>query len=252
MRDLLDNSEVSYGVFCKTIDPSFIEAIGLAGFDFVILDREHGYASHETIANLLRAAQVSSLVSIVRTANKSELEVSKPLDMGANGVQIPQVRNQKDAQEVVEAAKFYPLGKRGVCRYVRDANYSLKEKNKFFIEANKNTMVILQLEGVEAVSNIDSILEVQNIDIIFIGPYDLSQSLGMPGQVDHPKVIELMREIIHKCKKKNIKVGTFVDTIESAKSWVDYGVKYIAYSVDIGIFSNVVANINNNLRGKNK
>ncbi|MCK5548606.1 MAG: aldolase, partial [Thermoplasmata archaeon] len=92
------------------------------------------------------------------------------------------------------------------------------------------------LEGKEAIANIDGIIEVDGIDIIFIGPYDLSQSLGVMGQVDHPSVREKMIEIIEKSTRKGISVGTFVETLDGAKNWMDLGIKYISYSVDVGIF----------------
>ena len=97
-------------------------------------------------------------------------------------------------------------------------------------------MIILQIEGIEGSQNLDEILSVPGIDIIFIGPYDLSQSLGLPGNVHHPNVIEQMKLIVEKAKNANVAVGTFVDTSKDALYWKSLGVKYIANSVDVGIF----------------
>jgi 4-hydroxy-2-oxoheptanedioate aldolase len=157
------------------------------------------------------------------------------LDIGAGGIQVPQIINVETAQEVIKAAKFSPKGMRGVCRYVRAANYSSMDRFQYFDEANE-TIVILQLEGQEALANLDRILTVRDVDIIFIGPYDLSQSLGVAGQVNHPVVVEKMKAIVDTCIQHNIVVGTFVDTIKDAKRWGDLGVKYLSYSVDVGIF----------------
>jgi len=99
------------------------------------------------------------------------------------------------------------------------------------------------LEGQQAVSALDEILEVEGIDIIFIGPYDLSQSLGVPGQTTHPLVIRQMREITEKAQKKGIIIGTFTDSTETLKLWMDAGVQYLSYSVDVGIFCNACTSL---------
>ena len=123
----------------------------------------------------------------------------------------------------------------GVCPFIRTAEYSNIGKHDYFRKANEETMVIIHIEGAEGVSNIDEILSVDGIDIIFLGPYDLSQSLGVPGQVDHPKVIETMEEVVAKAKEKGKVVGVFVDDAKIAYKWIDLGVKYISYSADTGI-----------------
>lgn len=107
----------------------------------------------------------------------------------------------------------------------------------------------MQIEGQEGIDNIDEILSLKEIDILFIGPYDLSQSLGVAGDIDNPLVEKKMLEIIKKCKSKNVTVGTFTDTIENAQKWKKLGVKYIAYSVDMGIFCEAVTDVVQKIRG---
>lgn len=225
----------AFGVFSKTNDPAFIEIMGHAGFDFVILDLEHGPNSVENLQNLIRAAQISELLPIVRVKENNLSVIGEVLDIGAAGIQVPQITSAVEAQGIVNIAKFSPEGMRGVCRFVRAAGYSSMDRFKYFSESNK-TLIILQLEGKEAIANLDEILDFVNVDVLFIGPYDLSQNLGVAGQIDHPAVESKMKEIIHKCAKKNMVVGTFVDNIKNAKKWEEAGVKYIAYSVDMGLF----------------
>jgi len=224
-----------FGPFCKTGDPAFIEAAGYAGFDFCILDTEHGPGTFQSQQNNIRAAEVAGMLPVIRTQDFSEASIGHALDIGALGVEIPQITNAEDARIAISHAKFFPEGERGVCRFVRAANYSAMERSEYFKNANK-ALVILQLEGKEAIKNLDEILAVPGIDIIFIGPYDLSQSLGVPGQVSHPDVIAKMKEITDRCAALGITVGTFVDTPASCKLWKDAGVKYLSYSVDVGIF----------------
>ena len=230
------------GPFMKTGDPAFVEVAGYAGFDFVILDMEHGPVDIFNLQNLIRAAQIAGIVPIVRTPDSNETSISKALDVGAMGIQVPQVSNAEQAESVVNAAKFSPQGNRGVCRFVRAADYSAKDRFEYFKDANEN-LVIIQLEGTEAINNIDDILAVDGIDILFIGPYDLSGSLGLVGQVDHPDVHAAMKKITEKVSAKGKHVGTFVDNEKNAKLWRNNGVSYISYSVDVGIFYEACADI---------
>jgi len=246
-RKRISNGEIVFGPFMKTGDPAFVEIAGYAGFDFVILDMEHGPVSFENLQDLIRAAIISGTLPIVRTSDSGETSVSKALDLGALGVQIPQVQSADEARSCVTAAKFFPSGQRGVCRFVRAARYSSIPREEYFRSAN-NALVILQLEGKKAIDNIDEILDVEGIDIIFIGPYDLSQSMGYPGQVSHPEVIKEMKQIVDKAKKRDLVVGTFTDTMDSVKLWKEAGVQYISYSVDVGIFTEACADVIDKLK----
>ena len=223
------------GLFAKTNDPGFIEAAGYAGFDYVILDLEHAPNSVESTQNLIRAAQISGILPIIRVKEGNPSIIGEALDIGAAGIQVPQISSKEQAENIIRLAKFAPLGERGVCRFVRAALYSSMDRFEYFEDANKS-LVILQLEGKEAVDNLNKIIEVEGIDVLFIGPYDLSQSLGVPGQINHPIVEEKMNEIVLKCKERGKSVGTFADTIENALKWKNSGIKYIAYSVDVGLF----------------
>jgi 4-hydroxy-2-oxoheptanedioate aldolase len=248
MMDLKSDKECSFknkirnnipviGIFMKTLDPAFVETAGRAGLDYVILDMEHGHATYETIQNNIRAAECAGLFPIVRLQDARADYIGKALDIGAGGIQVPQVASAKTAGEIVKAARFYPQGERGVCRFARAAGYSSIDAHDYFKKSNEN-LVILQMEGSEAIRNIDSILDVKGVDIIFIGPYDLSQSLGVPGEVEHPLVVDAMKKIVEKANERNIVTGTFVDRPESIERWINAGVLYISCSVDVGIFLN--------------
>lgn len=231
-----------FGPFMKSTDPAFIEVAGYTGFDFVILDMEHGPAGFSEMQNLIRAAILANVIPIIRTSNSFEDFIAKPLDLGALGVQIPQVTSAQMAKACVKAARFFPKGERGVCRFVRAANYSSMSRDYYFKKAN-DILVIIQLEGKEAILDLDNILRVEGIDIIFIGPYDLSQSLGVPGQVNHPQVIEAMNDIVKRAHSLGVVVGTFTDTPQLADIWKKAGVQYISYSVDVGIFTNACSQL---------
>jgi len=246
-REKLKQGKFVFGPFMKTLDPAFVEAAGWAGMDFAILDMEHGPISIESMQNNIRAAQTSGILPIVRVSSITEEAIGKALDIGAAGVEIPQITCAKEAKEAVRLARFYPQGERGMCRFVRAARYSATPSEKYLKNANE-IIIIAQLEGTEAIKNLDEIMEVEGIDILFVGPYDLSQSLGLPGQTTHPKVIKAMKSIINKAQEQGIIVGTFTDSDETVKMWSEVGVQYLSYSVDVGIFYEECKKLVNNFK----
>lgn len=246
-KNQLGKGNSVYGPFMKTSDPAIVETSGYAGFDFAILDMEHGPVSIETMQNNIRAAHLSGMLPIIRVRDHSPESISQALDIGAGGIQVPQIRTASDVKKVIEAAKFKPMGDRGLCRFVRAAKYSSMDRNDYFEEAN-NRVVVIQVEGEEAIDNIDSILEVDGYDVLFIGPYDLSQSLGVPGDISNPKVIEKMSYVVNKAREKNVVLGTFIDTIENYNLWKNSGLQYFSYSVDVGIFYDACCNLLKDLR----
>jgi len=231
------------GFFSKTTDSSMIEASINSGMDFVILDMEHGAITTETLKHHLMAVKGSNMVPIVRVDAWDSVLIEKALDLGALGIQVPSINHVKHVRGVINRAKFHPMGNRGVCRFVRAADYANQDRFEYFEESNSN-LIILQLEGVEGVNSFEQIIEVEGIDIIFIGPYDLSQSVGYPGQLDHPEVLRIMENLIKKANDKNILLGTFCDTKESMIKWKNLGVKYLAYSVDITLFVEKLKELN--------
>jgi len=237
-----------FGPFSKSSDPAIIETLGHAGFDFIILDLEHGPNSIETLQGLIRAAQIVGMAPMVRVPSGDPEMIGKALDVGAAGVQVPQISCAEDVKVAIEHAKFAPLGMRGVCRYVRAAGYSSMNKADYFRDANE-TLLIIQIEGQAAMNHLDEILAVNGIDIVFIGPYDLSQSLGVPGQVEHPLVIEKMKEIVEVCLSKNILVGNFTETVSQTKMWIGQGLRYMSYSVDVGILFEAGRTLLGDLKG---
>jgi len=233
----LESPKGAFGPFMITSDPAFVEAAGYAGYDFALLDMEHGPGTFENLQNLIRAANVADVMPVVRVPRGTDIWIDRALDVGAGAILVPQVDTAEQAVEVVKAAKFAPLGNRGTCRFVRSAAYGAVDGAEYFSKAQE-TVVIIQAEGKKAVDNLNAILDVPGIDVVFIGPYDLSSSLGLIGQINHPTVEAYMKEIIAKATAKGVKVGCFADNVESGKKWRDLGVKFIGYSCDTAVFFN--------------
>lgn len=236
LKEKITGGETVLGPFMKFTDPAAVEIAGLAGFDFVIIDMEHGPVTYERAQDLIRAAEVRNITPVIRVPENREIYIQRALDIGAGAVQVPQISNAEDAIRVAKASRFHPEGIRGACRYVKAARYSATEKSEYFAKANDDVVTIIHIEGVEGIRNINEVVKVPGIDIIFLGPYDLSQSCGVPGQVDHPDVISKMTEAVEVSRKNGKAVGTFVESPASAAKWANLGVQYLSYSVDAGIY----------------
>jgi len=243
LKEKLNDKKYVIGPFLKLPSPAVVEIMGLSGFDYVIIDCEHGPLNVLVAEDMVRAAHLAGISAVIRIRENNAGRISQALDIGADAVQVPQICSKKDAEELIKAAKFYPAGERGVCRYVRAAEYSAIEKTAYFKKANRDSMVIIHIEGQEGIDNLEEIISVDGIDVVFIGPYDLSQSLGLPGQINHPLVEEKMKQIVEKVRSKGKYVGTFVDDVETGNKWIKLGVQYISYSVDVGIMHNACVSI---------
>lgn len=234
-KGALNSDRGALGPFMITSDPAFVEAAGYAGYDFVLLDMEHGPGTFENLQNLIRAANVAGVCPVVRVPRGTDIWIDRALDVGAGALLIPQIDTAEQAQAAVSAAKFSPAGTRGTCRFVRSAGYGAVPGASYFSQAQE-TAVILQAEGKRAVENLDEILEVPGIDVLFVGPYDLSSSLGHVGEVDHPEVTACIQSIIEKAAAKGVKLGCFADTVEGGRRWRQMGVRFIGYACDTYLF----------------
>lgn len=243
IKEKIAAGEAVVGPFLKMSDPALIEQAALAGFDFCIIDMEHGPLNYEVAQNMIRAAELHGMSPIIRTTDASDEHILRALDIGAHGVEVPQVNTKESCEAVVSACKYFPRGTRGVCRYTRAAEYTNIDKADHFKLSNENTMVLVHIEGLRGIQNLSGILEVEGLDIIFLGPYDLSQSCGVPGETTNPIVVEKMKEAVAMAAAKGVKVGTFVESAESATFWKEQGVSYLAYSVDTGIYFNACKSI---------
>jgi len=250
LKEKLKHGENLYGPFWKTSACALVEILGNVGFDFFIIDMEHGPHSLETVEMLIRAGNISNVAPIVRVPENTENAILKPLDGGASGILVPHVSTKTEAQKVVSASKFYPIGERGIDIYARSANYGIIPKEKYLLEANEKMLVAIQIEGLEGVRGLKDILEVEGIDVVFIGPYDLSQSVGIPGQVDHPELISKMEKMVRLIRDAGIVAATYVDDPQTAKRWTDLGIQFISILVDVVIFHQGCQSLREKLKGK--
>lgn len=234
LRQRLHDGETVVGTFQIMDSPMIGEIVGLSGMDFVIIDQEHGPLTAETSLGLSAAAERGGASPIVRVRENSGPEIQRALDIGASGVQIPQIENREDAEAAAAASRFDPIGERGLSKYVRAGEYL--GGDDYTDKQNEEAAVIVHIEGEDGVENIRDIAEVEGIDVLFLGPYDLSQSLGIPGQVRDPRVEAKMEEVCEQVEDTDAIVGTYADTPEMANQWIRAGAQYVCVYVDCAIF----------------
>jgi 2-keto-3-deoxy-L-rhamnonate aldolase RhmA len=248
LKDKLQRGEAVIGPFMCCRHGTFIEIVGMAGFDFAIIDSEHGPLSMETAEDLCRAAQGVGLAPIVRVRRNEASLIQRALDIGSAGVQVPQIETRADAEATVRGAKYSPLGQRGLSYYTRAGDYVLFGTQGVTDQLNANQLVIVHVEGVRGLENLEEIVQVPGIDIIFLGPYDLSQSFGIPGQVNDPRVVKGMEDATRAIRAAGKYAGTFAANSDTARRWIDAGVQYVSLGVDVGIFADACKDLLQSVR----
>jgi len=241
-KELAHSNRRFLGMFIQSTSSELVEIVGYAGFDFVIIDMEHGPIDYSTSRILVQAADAAGIVSTIRVAERSPVSVCKALDAGASGVVIPGISSVSDAMAAIEYAKYAPLGMRGACPCVRANKYGFGGES-FYRRANETTSVILLLEGKSAMESFDTISSIKGLDAILLGPVDLSHSLGFPGQIHHPVVTNTLIDMINKSKELNVCVGVFCTELQEAKRWYELGVNYVVYNVDTMLFAETCSEV---------
>ena len=226
MKKKLQAGEPVFGVSVMFPSPQVVEMVGKLGFDWVLIDCEHGSTSPESAELMAMAAEATGITPIARPQMNSSEAILSVMDRGAMGVQVPHVNTAEDAKRAVRAVKFHPLGDRGLAAGTRPANYGFgPSMSEYVIEANRETLVCVQLEEEQAIKNIDEILEVEGVDVFFVGPSDLSQSMGYVGQQAHPEVQEVMERGVEIIRKAGRFAG--VSCPENlVPKYLDLGVQY--------------------------
>lgn len=187
----------AYGAMVQFPDADLVEMLGYAGFDWILIDAEHGSINENDCAAMVRACELADTTSIVRPPVNDPEVMLRFLDRGAQGVQVPHVNTAADARAAVEAVKYYPLGRRGVTSATRSANYGLREPIPDYIRfSNAETLVCVMIEELAGVRNLPEILEVEGVDVFFVGAGDLAQSMGFPGRKNVPEVQAVVRDAL--------------------------------------------------------
>ena len=214
------------------------DIIASSGLDFLIIDSEHGPINFETAELMAIACENNSASPVMRVSGVQEGEILKALDIGVHCVQIPNVTTTEQAKQAISFAKYPPVGNRGFSPFTRVGQYTSVHAKELTQRTNENVLVAMHIEGKEAADNIDGILNVKELDIVFIGLYDISKSLGISGDIDNHKVMKILRETSKKINDAGKYPGSIVTSTEQMKRFIDDGIKYITFSVDCEIIKN--------------
>lgn len=239
LKEKLKNHETVFGMFYKINSPIITEMIGWSGMDFIVVDCEHGAIGYESVENIVRCADSTGLSTVVRVASDSEEHILHALDCGAEGVQIPDMKTVDQFKKAVSACKYYPLGTRGLSRGTRNCKFGFwNESEKPYVEAaNEKSLVIVHIENKEMADHIEEICQIPQIDVVFVGPADMSQSLGIPRRSKDPRVVEIATHVIETAEKYGKAGGINVTSQQDMEMYINKGARYIMYGSDTGIFA---------------
>lgn len=235
IKTKLKKGQPSIGTWMSMAHPSIAEILAMAGYDWVVVETEHTAIDVSEVLRLIIAIEQRGSIPLVRLAGIDPIQAKAVLDSGAAGIIVPMVNTKAEAALAVAMAKYPPLGTRGV-GLARAQGYGV-DFDHYVKNANDNTLVIVQIEHIDAVNNIEEILSVPGIDGTFIGPYDLSMSLGVPGQLSHPDVVAAKEKVLKAVLKKGLAAGIhFVQpstALSDCEASVKAGYTFISVGTDI-------------------
>jgi 2-keto-3-deoxy-L-rhamnonate aldolase RhmA len=186
----------------------------------------------DTVANLLHVSSAIDLPALVRVPETQRALLSRPLDAGAVGLMIPRVESRAQAEAIVRYTKFPPAGDRGVVLGTAHTAYRPVNGRRFLRQANAELLLIMQIETQAGMEHLEQILSVPGLDVALIGPYDLSTSMGIPGEMNHPRMRSAIEVFLKICRRHGVVPGNFVTTVEDGRAWLRRGMRFLIYSVD--------------------
>lgn len=231
-KEKLKNGQTVFGCFVRYANAALVEVLGYCGWDFICFDGEHGSIEPDDCEQMTRAAELQGVTPVVRVPVNRQHVILRFMDTGVQGLHVPMVNSGADAEAAVQAVKYQPRGSRGLAG-VRAAEYAQGVPFADYVAvANAETLVTVHIETEAAVDRLSEIVGVDGLDVIFIGPTDLSNSLGVPGQLQHPKVQAIMQRIVDTVAPTGLALGIMVPNAEAARQWRDRGARYITVGLE--------------------
>lgn len=230
---LADGQRV-YGLLNSIPAPLMVEMIGYAGYDFVILDLEHVGVDPQNLENMIRSAECCGITPLVRVPGVEPGTILRALDAGAQGIVVPRVQDAAQARQAVRACRYHPLGERGISGG-RTTGFGTLDLREYMALANREITVVAMIEDSSGVANIEAIAAVPGIDMVLEGAIDLSQSLGLPGQPQHPQVLAAVRRVAAACAGLKVPFCAIPRAEEQHEAWCEAGVLAFLLGDDRGV-----------------
>lgn len=241
MKEKLQNGKILMGTMVMAFDsPDAMRMIAHAGLDWVFLDTESVYPDPARLGTMLGYAQMAGLPAVVRIPEICKTEVGRVLDLGAAGIICPDVRSAEEARELVRLSRYYPEGERGVALDRPHTQYrvsSVRDKLQYMETANRQVMLICQIESLPGLEQLDAIAAVSGIDGLLIGPNDLTQAMGIFGQTEHPDFLAAVRRIIRAAEANGKYVGMSCGGAAACVPWADMGVRFFQVGTDASLYA---------------
>jgi len=245
LRKRLQQGELVLGTILSLNSPDVAEILSQIGFDWIFIDAEHSTLDPQNLKALFQAIG-DSTPCVVRLPALDEIMVKKTLDAGAAGLLVPQVNTAEQVKQLVQWGRYYPEGSRGL-GFGRAQGYGLKV-SEYLQTANEDILLSVQAESSEAVKNIEAIVQVSGLDAVVVGPYDLSASMGLPGQIEHPDVKAAIQRVAAVCFDAGMPIGIFGITAEAVQPYIAQGFRFIVCGVDTIILGNATRQLLKQLR----
>jgi len=241
IRDRVLSGEVMFGVGANLGSSLTVEMIGAAGFDWIWIDCEHGTGDYSELIHQMQAASIGNAPPVVRIAWNEAPRFKRVLDLGASGIMVPYINTAEEARQAAESMRYPPEGIRGVAKLNRACGYG-QDFEDYFQQANKNLLTVVQIETEEGVKNAPEIAAVDGIDVLFIGPLDLSTSMGITQQFEHPDFISGMDNVSAACKKHGKAAGILVPNLDYLEKWITKGFTFLVVGSDGGVMASGLKN----------
>jgi 4-hydroxy-2-oxoheptanedioate aldolase len=251
LRATIQKKGYAIGTCAYSFSPDIVQIAGYSGMDFCRIDNEHSWRKDDSLENMIRAANLSNMSTVIRVDRDSPYEVRKALELGSHAIVIPQIESKKEVEDYISWTKFPPLGKRGFSNLNQSAHYGLINSKEWIDWCNSEIMVGVMVETKTAVDEIDEILSTKGLDYILIGASDLSLSLGLEKpEMNHPLVQQSIIKIIERAKHHKVytMLGVGYPWIDQAKNYLNLGIDMIEVGHDYSILSTVWRDVGEQLR----
>ncbi|MFA4980525.1 MAG: aldolase/citrate lyase family protein [Sphingobacterium sp.] len=242
IKERLNQSDFVYGTWCLIPSPEVINILAKAGLDFVLIDMEHGAADYVKAQLMIMAAEAEDCEAIIRVADNDEASILRALDIGASGVIVPHIESVEDREKAISYMKYPPLGVRGFSPYTRAGGYTSKKKHT--VQENERILTGIIIEGKSGIKDIGKIIDDPQLDIVYIGTYDLSVSIGVPGDVSHPSVREILITCVDEIRRQGKFAGCLFHNGDELDFFKEIGIQFLAYKVDSKVLYDGFALIN--------
>lgn len=250
VKRILKEGGVCFGSMLRSLKtPIAVPLYASIGWDFIIFDTEHNDYNLDIISNLCLLSKYEDIDLYVRVTDKEYHLIALMLDLGADGIVCPQVKTQAESQRIRDFSRYNPIGKRGVSISEVVTRCRNMSQNEYTKSMNGELVNIIQIESQEGIENIDKILSVGEIDAVMIGPADLTQDMGIPGEFHNPRVKIAFKRIIESCNKHGVAPGIHLSNIEDVRVWMKEGMRFITFGYDLKFIKDCATESLTNLRG---